>query len=43
MAQEKKITVQRTLRPLDYTLYTKQITKGNLIGADDVRTITITQ
>ncbi|WP_175472175.1 MULTISPECIES: Ig-like domain-containing protein [unclassified Curtobacterium] len=37
------ITVQRTLVPMDYALYTKQITKGNLIGADDVRTITITQ
>lgn len=37
------ITVQRTLVPMDYALYTKQITDGNLIGADDVRTITVTQ
>ncbi|WIE72652.1 Ig-like domain-containing protein [Curtobacterium sp. MCJR17_020] len=37
------ITVDRTLRPQDYTLFTKQITKGNLNGPADQRTITVTQ
>ncbi|QZQ55988.1 hypothetical protein KZI27_03815 [Curtobacterium sp. TC1] len=37
------VTVDRVLAPQDYTLYTKQITKGNLIGADDIRTITVTR
>jgi hypothetical protein len=37
------ITIDRTLPAQDYTLYTKQITKGNLIGAADQRTINVTQ
>lgn len=40
---EWSITISRTLTPQVYVLYTKQITKGNLIGDAVVTTINVTQ
>ncbi|WP_185002637.1 MULTISPECIES: Ig-like domain-containing protein [unclassified Curtobacterium] len=37
------ITIERTLSPQLYTMYTKQITKGNLIGDAVTTTITVTR